>query len=229
LPGEDLESFGRGFDRLVALRPQEIQVGILKRLRGTPIVRHDREWGMVYSSDAPYEVLKTKLIDFGTMQRIRRLARYWDLVANSGNFVESVQLIWEGGSSPFKSFMRFSDSLYERVGQTHAIALVRLTELMFEYLVEAPKRKREEVAEVLWRDYSRGARREVPDFLRPYVNRPSRHERLSNGSSLPARQARHRGARLQQKDLPEDALRPRADTVDVPGSAADGSSASSAL
>src|SRR5207247_3930379 len=49
LPGEDVESFARGFDRLVALKPQEIQVGMLKRLRGTPIVRHDVEWGMVYS------------------------------------------------------------------------------------------------------------------------------------------------------------------------------------
>ena len=44
LPGETIESFGHGFDRLVALKPQEIQVGILKRLRGTPIVRHDAEF-----------------------------------------------------------------------------------------------------------------------------------------------------------------------------------------
>jgi radical SAM superfamily enzyme YgiQ (UPF0313 family) len=48
LPGEDMASFAAGFDRLVALGPQEIQVGLLKRLRGTPIVRHDRDWGMVY-------------------------------------------------------------------------------------------------------------------------------------------------------------------------------------
>ncbi|HEY1628717.1 MAG TPA: radical SAM protein, partial [Tepidisphaeraceae bacterium] len=47
LPGEDVESFGRGFDRLVKLSPQEIQVGMLKRLRGTPIVRHDLEFGMI--------------------------------------------------------------------------------------------------------------------------------------------------------------------------------------
>ena len=52
LPGETIESFAAGFDRLVALRPQEIQVGMLKRLRGTPIVRHDAEWGMVYSPHA---------------------------------------------------------------------------------------------------------------------------------------------------------------------------------
>ena len=49
LPGESAESFAAGFDRLVALGPQEIQVGMLKRLRGTPIVRHDAAWQMVYS------------------------------------------------------------------------------------------------------------------------------------------------------------------------------------
>ena len=67
LPGEDVDSFAAGFDRLVSLRPQEIQVGMLKRLRGTPIVRHDAEWGMVYSPHAPYEVLQTKQIDFATI------------------------------------------------------------------------------------------------------------------------------------------------------------------
>ena len=68
LPGEDVESFACGFDRLVALSPQEIQVGMLKRLRGTPIVRHDAEWGMVYSPHPPYEILQTKHVDFATMQ-----------------------------------------------------------------------------------------------------------------------------------------------------------------
>ena len=62
LPGETVESFGTGFDRLIALRPQEIQVGILKRLRGTPIVRHDTEWQMIYNPHPPYEIL-TEQVD----------------------------------------------------------------------------------------------------------------------------------------------------------------------
>jgi radical SAM superfamily enzyme YgiQ (UPF0313 family) len=126
LPGEDLASFAAGFDRLVALRPQEIQVGMLKRLRGTPIARHDRDWGMVYSPEPPYEVLQTKLIDFFTLQRLRRLARYWDLVANSGNFPPIF--------SSFADFMRFSDWLYAQTKQTHSIARARLAELLGQYL-----------------------------------------------------------------------------------------------
>src|SRR5436305_1478243 len=107
LPGESLDSFAAGFDRLVALNPHEIQVGILKRLRGTPIVRHDEAWQMIYNPDPPYEIMQNKLIDFSTMQKLRRFARYWDLVGNSGNFIETTPLIWnEGemmpaGASPF--------------------------------------------------------------------------------------------------------------------------------
>src|ERR1019366_10044456 len=97
LPGESLESFAAGFDRLIALRPHEIQVGILKRLRGTPIIRHDAEWQMVDNPHPPYELLQNRLIDFPTMQKLRRFARYWDLVGNSGNFVETTQLIWGAG------------------------------------------------------------------------------------------------------------------------------------
>ena len=94
LPGESLEQFGAGFDRLIALKPQEIQVGILKRLRGTPIVRHDAEWQMVYNPHPPYEILQNRLIDFATLQKMRRFARYWDLVGNSGNFTETTPLLW---------------------------------------------------------------------------------------------------------------------------------------
>ena len=94
LPGETLESFAAGFDRLLGLGPQEIQVGLLKRLRGTPIARHDGEWQMVYNSHPPYEILQNKLINFATMQKLRRFARYWDLVGNSGNFVETTPLLW---------------------------------------------------------------------------------------------------------------------------------------
>src|SRR5690606_5128515 len=112
LPGEDIDSFAAGFDRLVALGPQEIQVGILKRLRGTPITRHDREWDMVYAPHPPYEVLRTSALSFQQLQRLRRFSRYWDLVANSGNFVDAVKLLWQPpAASPFWSFLAFSDWL----------------------------------------------------------------------------------------------------------------------
>ena len=135
LPGETLESFATGFDRLVALQPQEIQVGILKRLRGAPIARHDAEWGMIYSPEPPYEILQNKLIDFPTMQRMRRFARYWDLVINSGNFREAAPAL-----STFREFLKFSDWLYAETRQTHGIARMRLAELLCRYFQDELRR-----------------------------------------------------------------------------------------
>jgi radical SAM superfamily enzyme YgiQ (UPF0313 family) len=166
LPGEDIASFGRGFDRLVALRPQEIQVGILKRLRGTPIVRHDAEWGMIYSPNPPYEILQTSSVDFSTMQRLRRFSRYWDLIANSGNFVRTSPLIWKS-ASPFERFMELSDWLYLKSGKTHAISLTRLTEMLFTFLTE--RDKPQEVAEAIWSDHLAGGRSDRLNFLYPFI------------------------------------------------------------
>jgi radical SAM superfamily enzyme YgiQ (UPF0313 family) len=189
LPGEDLESFAAGFDRLVALGPQEIQVGILKRLRGTPIVRHDVEWGMVYSPHPPYGVLQTKEIDFATMQRLRRFSRYWDLVANSGNFVETAPMIWAtGGRSPFAAFMELSDALHARFGTGRGIALHHLAEFVFDRLGRTP-----DLARAMWRDYQRGGRVDCPEFLREHVPEDERR-RVTRGretTSSPPRQSRY--------------------------------------
>ena len=187
LPGETVESFAAGFDRLVALRPQEIQVGILKRLRGTPIIRHDAEWGMRYSLHPPYEILQNRLIDFATMQRVRRFARYWDLVANSGNFVETTPELW-AGRSPFEGFMAFCEWLFETEGRKHGIPLTRLVERIHRYLVETLGRDGEEIAELLWRDYQRGGRSDMPLCLRQYGLAPASTRRPQSSGK---RQARH--------------------------------------
>jgi radical SAM superfamily enzyme YgiQ (UPF0313 family) len=193
LPGESIDSFGAGFDRLIALGPQEIQVGILKRLRGTPIVRHDAESGMVYSANPPYEILQTKNIDFPAMQELRRFARYWDLIGNSGNFISSAPLLWSAGASPFQRFMQFSRWLHARIGRTDSIALVRLMELLFEFLTRELALPVPQVAESLWRDYQRGGRRDKPAFLAqalPEVANKSSFTAVAR-PSLPKRQARH--------------------------------------
>ncbi len=188
LPGEDLVSFGRGFDRLIAMKPQEIQVGMLKRLRGTPIIRHDQTWGMVYSQHPPYEILQTKLVDFRDMQRMRRFSRYWDLFANSGNFTDSLPLLWQGGS-PFENLLRFSDWLYAKMGRNHGIALQELAERMFQFLTVELGRDRVEVAQAIWHDYQRCGRSDRPGFLVGVIDLPV--ERKSAKSVTPRRQARH--------------------------------------
>ncbi len=134
LPGEDVDSFARGFDHLVALGPHEIQFGILKRLRGTPIIRHTGPFQMAYDPHPPYTILATDRIGFPTMQRLVRFARYWDLVANSGRFGNTVKQLL--GTTPFANFMAFSDWMYTKTDATHRIALDRLAALVRQWLEE---------------------------------------------------------------------------------------------
>jgi radical SAM superfamily enzyme YgiQ (UPF0313 family) len=189
LPGESVASFGAGFDRLLGLGPQEIQVGMLKRLRGTPIIRHDAEWAMNYSARAPYEILSNRMIDADTMARMARFARFWDLVANSGNFIESAPRLWRDRSA-FAGFLAFADWLYARTGRTWGIPLSELAESVFRYLVELLGQDPQETAETIWRDYQRGGRPDRPAFLSPYVETPSRRTLLAQPSRA-RRQARH--------------------------------------
>jgi len=187
LPGEGMESFGRGFDRLVRLGPQEIQVGILKRLRGTPIVRHDAEYCMTYAPQPPYEILSTRDISFAEMQRLRRFARYWDIVANSGHFTATLKLLWPEGASPFAQFLRFSDWLHATLSRTHQIALHVVAQSLFDFLTEESGVDRELAAATISSDWHRT---------------PSRGALSLRGmprSSAPPKVAATRGARRQQR------------------------------
>ncbi len=159
LPGESYESFAAGFDRLLALTPHEIQVGILKRLRGAPITRHTAEWGMIYSDTAPYELLANRDLDFPAMQRIRRFASYWDHVANSGNFTGTVRRLWAAlGTSPFHAFMAFTDWAYQRLRRTDSIALDTWARTLADYLSGPAGQPRTEVVASIQEDFANAGR-----------------------------------------------------------------------
>ena len=189
LPGESLNSFAAGFDRLYELRPQEIQVGVLKRLRGTPITRHDQTWDMKYSPHPPYEILGNRLLSFDDIHRLRRFARYWDLIGNSGNFVESLKLIIALDRSPFAQFSDLCDWLNSRHSSRYGISLGDLFASIFGYLVKQGENGSEQkIAESMWQDYIRGGRRDRPAFLKPFDLKSPQQKAATN---LPERQARH--------------------------------------
>jgi len=190
LPGEDLRSFAAGFNRLYALRPHEIQVGILKRLRGAPLSRHTQTHGLRFAPQPPYSVLATNDICFGDMQRMTRFARYWDLIANSGRFTITLPVLL--GDDAFGHFLQLSDWLYEKTGQTHRIALSRLFGLLHEALTGLFRVSEERALDALAQDCSVYGLKDCPGFL---------HERLraqrdgmpdrKHSPGAPVRQARH--------------------------------------
>ncbi len=186
LPGETTSSFGEGFDQLVQLGPQEIQVGVLKRLRGTPITRHDDEFEMVYSPHPPYEILSNRDIDFTEMQEMKRFARYWDLVGNSGNFRDTLTLLL--GDTPYESFRTFSAWLANEAQTQHGISLQRLTQYVFEFLTEVRQISPDVVGPMVLTDYQRPGRPKVPKFLKRFADQVTLESRDVDTAK---RQARH--------------------------------------
>lgn len=190
LPGETLESFAAGFDRLYALRPHEIQLGLLKRLRGTPIARHTVAHGMVYDAQPPYAVRQTAVVDAATVQRFIRLARYWDLVANSGRFVQTLGALLDGASA-FAAFLAWSDWLWQTTGKTHGITPEQLVDALFDYLCAQRLLPRESTRQMLLADYVRSGAHARPQCLRAVLPRPQMPERGIQARQLAMRQAQH--------------------------------------
>ena len=188
LPGESLDSFAAGFDRLVALQPHEIQFGILKRLRGAPIARHSETFDLRFSADPPYSILSTRDLDFPTLQRMNRFARYWDIVANSGRYPRTLR--WLLAPTPFRSFMAFADWLYATTGQTHALAHERLVHLLRDYLCEQEPSAVTGIDRDLIDDYHAAGGRSRLRFEVEERSLP-RPESRSAKAALPKRQARH--------------------------------------
>jgi len=163
LPGEDIKSIENGFNQLAKLEPHEIQVGILKRLKGSPIIRHTNKYNLRFNEVPPYNILKTTDIDFMTMQRLSRFARYWDLIANSGRFnnIKPVLL----GDNPFINFMQVSDWLYKETNQTHKLELQRLFKLIYRAAVEVLDIDKGIIEKELKNDYERSGIKGRPSFL----------------------------------------------------------------
>jgi len=154
LPSDTLENFAKSFDQLITLKPQEIQLGILKRLRGAPINRHTDEYQMQYSTTPPYTILQTRDIDFKTLQAVNRFARYWDMIANSGRFKNTLPLILQHEEkSAFTEFMKLTEALYESEGSTWKISLPRLYKLLYDVLVRELNIAEETVQGSLEKDF----------------------------------------------------------------------------
>jgi hypothetical protein len=169
LPGETLESFGKNLDELVSMSSCEIQIGILKKLSGTYINRHDIEHGMVYSNIPPYDILKNNQLSFGDIQIMKRFSRFWDLTYNSGNFKQSIKLLWQD-ESVYENFYAFSAWAYTQTDSTWKISLVRLGELLFTYLSTIKGLDALHVANVMLEDMMKLIGRAIPTSLKPYAD-----------------------------------------------------------
>jgi len=137
------------------------------------------------------------------MQRLKRTARYHDLVCNSGRFQRAAALL-TGTGTPFLSLLAFADWLYARAGATTGIALPRLAALLFEHLTSILGVPAGEAADAIAEDYCGGTQRRLPPEIRTHVTRwpPAVPGDDSDPrfDAAPARQRRHARRRPPRPD-----------------------------
>lgn len=163
LPGETIHSFADSFNQLYELNPHEIQVGILKRLRGSPIIRHTQQYELAFSPNPPFSIVSSNVLSYQNVQEIGRFARYWDLIGNSGRFKNSLALLM--GDTPFQRFDLLSKSLFRRTGQTHKISLLRLYDLVHNIAVDDLSVSSDEMLDAISKDFSVSGLKSIPKCL----------------------------------------------------------------
>ena len=114
LPYEDYESFALSFDTVYELGADNLQLGFLKLLKGTKARRQAEEYGYVYRSEAPYEVISNDFISAGELVRLKMIEHVLDLYANKGGFTQSLRYLCEASSATaFRFYEKLSAFFYE--------------------------------------------------------------------------------------------------------------------
>lgn len=115
LPHEDYESFGRSFDRVYEMRPEQLQLGFLKVLKGSEMADRAEEFGICYTEKAPYEVLFTKWLSFNEVRKLKRIEEMVELYYNSNQFVHTLRFLEQAFTSPFRMYEELAE-FYEEKG-----------------------------------------------------------------------------------------------------------------
>jgi len=194
LPSETIDSFAQSFNDLYQLKPHEIQVGILKRLKGSPIIRHTQEHKLVFNPNPPFSILSSDVIDYQSVQKINRFARYWDLIGNSGRFKNTLGLLL--GEQPFNSFAVLTDSLFARSAQTHKISLLRLYDFVFDIGIEDLQLEATILRNAIDADFKQSGLKSIPVCLRQHGSKQKSTKQNSGSNpqltvSRNSRQSRH--------------------------------------
>lgn len=192
LPGETLAMFAEGFERLRRTGVQEIQLGILKRLKSSPLDLHAEAWGLCFSPTPPYEILETREMSFEELTQFKRFAKFWDTLVNNAHFPRTVQAICH--QDAFGAFWRMTSWIYAKLTVTQGISQTRWVSVLFEYMTSEAGFSTTEAAMLILEDYLMTRKEDIPPVLRPHIpsdfsiSSVKRAKQLEHGRQ---RQARH--------------------------------------
>ena len=186
LPSETMASFAAGFNELYTWGAHEIQLGILKRLRGTPITRHTAEFAMRYADAPPYEILENTDVSAEELADFKLFAKYWDHIANSGRFTQTLPMIVS--NQPYERFYDLTLHLKTQWQRSHSIALEQLYIEVANWLTACNPEHTEHIRDAITTDYiASGVQGKLPWMARGLTVQ-TRTQKAKHGQS---RQERH--------------------------------------
>ena len=116
LPFEDYQTFQRSFDTVYGWKPDQLQLGFLKVLKGSYMYGHADDYGIVCRSRAPYEVMATRWISYGELLEIHLVEQMLEQMYNSGQFRTAMSVLEKAYGSPFQMFLDMAHFFRRRVG-----------------------------------------------------------------------------------------------------------------
>jgi len=167
LPYEDYDSFRHSFNDVYALKPQQLQLGFLKVLKGSHMMEMCREYGIVYKTQEPYEVLSTKWLDYDHVLKLKTVENMVEVYYNSGQFQNTLEYL--------ENFFQDAFSIYERLGSFYmekgygdvSHTRMRRYEILLEFLEDVPEISVDQVKDQMVYDlYLRENLKSRPGFAR---------------------------------------------------------------
>lgn len=167
LPYEDYDSFRHSFNDVYALKPQQLQLGFLKVLKGSHMMEMCREYGIVYKTQEPYEVLSTKWLDYDHVLKLKTVENMVEVYYNSGQFQNTLEYL--------EKFFPDAFSIYERLGSFYmekgygdvSHTRMRRYEILLEFLEDVPEISMDQVKDQMVYDlYMRENLKSRPGFAR---------------------------------------------------------------
>lgn len=172
LPGEDFESFKNSFNQVYSIEPEEIQLGFLKMLKGSKMREEAQEWGMVYSSYAPYEILKTNNLSYYDLIKLKRIEEVLDKYYNSNKFKNILNYLLPNFNSPFDFYHEFSEFFHINGYLNKNISFADYYKIFIEFYEDSISEDSLILKEIIKYDYLlHNKKKWLPDFLLRDINK----------------------------------------------------------
>ncbi|WP_252132191.1 B12-binding domain-containing radical SAM protein [Clostridium caldaquaticum] len=166
LPGEDFQSFKKSFNDLYSIGPDEIQLGFLKLLKGSPMKEEAQKWGIVYSPYTPYEVLKTKDISYEELLLLKRVEAMIDKYYNSQKFTSILKYFIPKFESAFDFYLSLGGFFYDKGYFSRSLSSTDYYKVFLEFNSEVLNNENAALKEIVKFDYLKFNRKKwLPEFL----------------------------------------------------------------